>query len=43
MNEKSTREAAIAALIELAEADTGVVLVSADSVMAARALPLREI
>ena len=39
MNEKSTREAAIAALIELAEADTRVVLVSADSVMAARALP----
>ena len=39
MNVKSTREAAIAALLELAEADPRIVLVSADSVMAARALP----
>lgn len=42
MKIKSTREAVISALIQLAERDERYVLVSADSMAAARALPFRE-
>ena len=42
MKIKSTREAAIQALIELAECDPRYVLVSADSILASRAVPFLE-
>jgi transketolase len=42
MNIKSTREAAMRALIELAAEDDKIVVVSPDSMLAARAVPFRE-
>lgn len=42
MNIKSTRESVIQALIELAERDERIVLISADSMLASRAIPFRE-
>lgn len=42
MSIKSTREAAMRAIIELAEQDESIVIVSPDSMLAARAVPFKE-